>query len=240
MKSNYEPSQDQMDFPTIPFPTARPALPPNVYVSLTVFFIVLYGLIFLFVYFQLFLIWYYKHRRFSYQTVLLFLSLIWSSLRVLLFSFYFKNADDANRLEFVLYFCLYCLPVFLQFCTFCLLILYYGQVYFKIATRSNKERNSYILRSIIAISIFIFFVSSLVSAYYTREICLFRHAQNSCNLFQITLIRVAINDLLFVIFGFVLSTYLFRLAKLSMNYMIPEQNVFSFFQIYFFLHHLDF
>jgi hypothetical protein len=116
----------------------------------------------------------------------------------------------------------------LQFCTFCLLILYYGQVYFKIATRSNKERNSYILRSIIAISIFIFLVSSLVSAYYTREICLFRQAQNSCNLFQITLIRVAINDLLFVIFGFILSTFLFRLAKLSMNYMIPEQNVLLF------------
>ena len=117
------------DFVTIPFPTAKPALPANVYVPLTVVFILLYGIVFVFVYFQLFLIWYFKHKRFSYQTAFLFLSLIWSSLRILLFSFYFKNAVDANKLFFAFYFCLYCLPVVLQFCTLCLLVLYYGQVY---------------------------------------------------------------------------------------------------------------
>ncbi len=118
------------DFVTMAFPTAGPALPANVYVSLTVVFILLYGIVFVFVYFQLVLIWYFKHKRFSYQTAFLFLSLIWSSLRIVLFSFYFKNAVDANKLFFVFYFCLYCLPVVLQFCTLCLLVLYYGQVIF--------------------------------------------------------------------------------------------------------------
>lgn len=114
---------------TFPFiPTVKPALPANVYVPLTAVFIVLYGVIFVLVYLQLILILYYKHKRFSYQTAFLFLSLIWSSLRIVLFSFYFKNAEDANKLFFVFYFCLYCLPVVLQFSMLCLLVLYYGQV----------------------------------------------------------------------------------------------------------------
>ena len=115
-------------FPPLPFPTVKPALPANIYVPLTVIFMVLYGLVFIYVYFQLILIWYFKHKRFSYQTAFLFLSLLWSSLRISLFSFYFKNAVDANKLFFVFYFILYCLPVILQFGTLCLLVLYYGQV----------------------------------------------------------------------------------------------------------------
>lgn len=110
------------------FPTVKPALPVNIYVPLTVIYIVLYGLVFVYVYFQLILIWYFRHKRFSYQTMLLFLSLLWSSLRIVLFSFYFQNAVDANTLFFLFYFILYCLPVILQFITLCLLVLYYGQV----------------------------------------------------------------------------------------------------------------
>ncbi len=44
-------------------------------------------------------------------------------------------------------------------------------------------------------------------------------------LYQITIIRIAINDFLFVIFGFILSGYLFKLARLSLNYILPEQSV---------------
>jgi integral membrane protein GPR137 len=110
------------------FPTVKPALPADIYVPLSVIYIVLYGLVFIYVYFQLILIWYFRHKRFSYQTTLLFLSLVWSALRIVLFSFYFQNAVDANKLFFVFYFILYCLPVILQFITLCLLVLYYGQV----------------------------------------------------------------------------------------------------------------
>lgn len=113
-------------FPTAP--TARPALPANVYVSLTIVLISFYVFIFSIVYIQLVLIWYYKYKRFSFQTSFLFLSLFWSSLRIILFSFYFNNAEDANKLVFVLYFLFYCFPVFLQYSTLCLLVLYYGQV----------------------------------------------------------------------------------------------------------------
>ena len=116
------------EFVTIPFPTAKPAQSASVYIPLTVLFIALYGIIFFLVYLQLVLILYHRHKRFSYQTAFLFLALIWSSLRIVLYSFYFKNAEDANKLFFVFYFCLYCMPVILQFSMLCLLVLYYGQV----------------------------------------------------------------------------------------------------------------
>ena len=115
-------------FSTRGFPTVQPPIDTNIFVPLTVIYISLYGLVFVYVYFQLILIWYFKHKRFSYQTSFLFLSLIWSSLRIILFSFYFQNAKDANKLFFLFYFILYCLPVILQFITLCLLVLYYGQV----------------------------------------------------------------------------------------------------------------
>ena len=110
------------------FPTVKPALPIDPNLPLTVIYIILYSLVFVYVYFQLFLIWYLKHKRFSYQTSFLFISLLWASLRIVLFSFYFQNAKDANKLFFLFYFILYCLPVILQFTTLCLLVLYYGQV----------------------------------------------------------------------------------------------------------------
>lgn len=113
---------------TFPISTARPAIQSGAYLPLTIVLIILYSLIFFAVYFQLILILYYKHKRYSYQTALLFLCLIWSTLRIVLFSFYFNNAKDANQLIFIFYFCLYCLPVVLQFCILCLLVLYYGQV----------------------------------------------------------------------------------------------------------------
>ena len=125
----------------IPFPTVKPATLPNAYLPLTIILIVLYSLIFVAVYRQLILVWYYRHKRYSYQTVLLFLILIWSGLRIFLFSFYINDAKTANTLAFVFYFCLSCLPVVLQFCQLCLLVLYYGQVYFKIATRPRQARN---------------------------------------------------------------------------------------------------
>lgn len=119
------------NFSPIPFPTAptaKPALPAKVYVPLTILLISFYAFIFIIVYVQLVLIWYYKYKRFSYQTSFLFLSLFWSALRIILFSFYFQNAEDANKLVFVLYFLFYCFPVILQYCTLCLLVCYYGQV----------------------------------------------------------------------------------------------------------------
>uniref|UniRef100_A0A671M7U4 G protein-coupled receptor 137c n=1 Tax=Sinocyclocheilus anshuiensis TaxID=1608454 RepID=A0A671M7U4_9TELE len=104
------------------------AVPPSVQLGLTVLYTVLYSLLFVFVYLQLWLVLHYGHKRFSYQSVFLFLCLLWSALRTTLFSFYFKNVVQANQLQPLPFWLLYCFPVCLQFFTLCLLNLYFAQV----------------------------------------------------------------------------------------------------------------
>lgn len=106
----------------------RAAVPPSVELGLTVVYTVLYSLLFVFVYLQLWLILHYGHKRFSYQSVFLFLCLLWAALRTTLFSFYFKNVVQANQLQPLPFWLLYCFPVCLQFFTLCLLNLYFAQV----------------------------------------------------------------------------------------------------------------
>ena len=116
---------------TIAPPTIVPALSPEVHLSLTAIFTVLYTILFLVIYIQLWMILYYKHRRFSYQTVFLYLCLLWAGLRTTLFSFYFRNSVAANNLPAPLYWLLYCFPVCLQFITLCLLVEYFSQVRYR-------------------------------------------------------------------------------------------------------------
>ena len=111
-----------------PLPTLKPALSPSVELNITIVYTALYALLFLFVYVQLWMIWYYRHKRFSYQTVFLFSCLIWSGLRTTLFSFYFEDCDLAVNLPLLLYWLLYSFPVCLQFTMLCLLVLFFAQV----------------------------------------------------------------------------------------------------------------
>ena len=104
------------------------AISPTLELSLTAVYTVLYSFLFVFVYLQLWLILHYGHKRFSYQSVFLFLCLLWAALRTTLFSFYFKNVMQANQLQPLAYWLLYCCPVCLQFFTLCLLNLYFTQV----------------------------------------------------------------------------------------------------------------
>ena len=115
---------------TIPPPPLNPALPPTVQLSLTACFTGLYAILFFAIYIQLWMILYYRHKRFSHQTVFLFLCLIWAGLRTTLFSFYFRDTDavTANNLPTPLYWLLYCFPVCLQFITLCLLVEFFAQV----------------------------------------------------------------------------------------------------------------
>lgn len=106
----------------------RGAISPTLELSLTAVYTVLYSFLFAFVYLQLWLILHYGHKRFSYQSVFLFLCLLWAALRTTLFSFYFKNVVQANQLQPLAYWLLYCCPVCLQFFTLCLLNLYFTQV----------------------------------------------------------------------------------------------------------------
>lgn len=110
------------------FPSLTPALTPNAELWLTVCYISLYGILFLIIYIQLWMIWYYRHKRFSHQTVFLFLCLLWTGLRTTLFSFYFKDILLANQLPIGLSWLLYSFPVCLQYMTLCLLVLFFAQV----------------------------------------------------------------------------------------------------------------
>jgi hypothetical protein len=63
-------------------------------------------------------------------------------------------------------------------------------------------------------------------AYYSREYCtLDIETASKCNLFQITVTRILINDLLFVIIGFLLGNFLFKLAKTSKIHTLPDEIV---------------
>ncbi|MGH0161730.1 UNVERIFIED_CONTAM: hypothetical protein FKN15_054546 [Acipenser sinensis] len=123
-------------------PTLSPAVPPYVKLGLTIAYTVFYSLLFLFVYVQLWLILHYRHKRFSYQTVFLFLCLLWAGLRTVLFSFYFRNFVTANSLSPFVFWLLYCFPVCLQFFTLSLMNLYFVQYYyfFNMGRNSRKKQ----------------------------------------------------------------------------------------------------
>uniref|UniRef100_A0A8B9RY70 G protein-coupled receptor 137B n=1 Tax=Accipiter nisus TaxID=211598 RepID=A0A8B9RY70_9AVES len=104
------------------------SVPPYVKLGLTIVYTVFYSLLFVFIYVQLWLVLHYRHKRFSYQTVFLFLCLFWASLRTVLFSFYFKDFVTANSLSPFIFWLLYCFPVCLQFFTLTLMNLYFTQV----------------------------------------------------------------------------------------------------------------
>lgn len=110
-----------------PFPI-RPAMAPSVQLGVTILYTCLYGALFWIVYIQLWLLLFYRHKRWSYQSVFLFLCLFWSALRTTLFSFYFGDAVAANHLPTPIYWLLYCCPVCLQFFTLSLINLYFTQV----------------------------------------------------------------------------------------------------------------
>ena len=105
-----------------------PSLPVSVELGLTIAFLVLYGFLFGLVLIQLILILYYGHKRFSFQTVFLFLCLIWAGVRTTLFSFYFNDTLQVDNLNIFCYWLFFCFPVCLQFITLCLLVLYFTQV----------------------------------------------------------------------------------------------------------------
>lgn len=109
-------------------PNLKPALLPSVHFGLTITYTVLYSLLFIIVYIQLWMIYHYRHKRFSFQTVFLFLCLLWAGLRTTLFSFYFNDAEEADVLPTFVYWLFYCFPVCLQFMTLCLLVEFFVQV----------------------------------------------------------------------------------------------------------------
>ena len=109
--------------------TLKPSVPiQNVHLGLSVFFTAAYGLLFLHIYWQLWLILHYGHRRLSYQSIFLFACLFWAALRTTLFSFYFKNCAETNAMAPFFSWLLFAFPVFLQYFMLNILVLYFVQV----------------------------------------------------------------------------------------------------------------
>uniref|UniRef100_A0A3B4BGC8 Uncharacterized protein n=1 Tax=Periophthalmus magnuspinnatus TaxID=409849 RepID=A0A3B4BGC8_9GOBI len=186
------------------------AVSPGLELSLTTLYTLLYSFLFIFVYLQLWLILHYGHKRFSYQSVFLFLCLLWAALRTTLFSFYFQNMVQANQLQPLAYWVLYCCPICLQFFTLCLLNLYFTQVMFKAKAKYSPELNKYkvpLRLFFLSLSIF-FLVVNITCALLVQGALepIVRHA---------VLARVLINDSLFVLCAISLAVCIFKIAKMS-------------------------
>ncbi|XP_056147355.1 G protein-coupled receptor 137Ba isoform X2 [Lampris incognitus] len=191
-------------------PTLSPAVPTYVTLGLTVVYTAFYSLLFVFVYVQLWLVLRYRHKRLSYQTVFLFLCLLWSALRTVLFSFYFRDFVTANTLAPFPFWLLYCFPVCLQFFTLSLMNLYFAQVVFKAKSKYAPELQKYRL----PLYLFFLFISLLFLA--VNLVCALLVRMSIAEARTIVLVRVAINDTLFVLCAVSLSLCLYKIAKMSL------------------------
>ncbi|XP_054569094.1 integral membrane protein GPR137B isoform X2 [Eptesicus fuscus] len=206
-------------------PTLTPAVPPYVKLGLTGVYTAFYSLLFAFIYAQLWLVLRYGHKRLSYQSVFLFLCLLWASLRTVLFSFYFRDFVAANALGPFLFWLLYCCPVCLQFFTLTLMNLYFTQVIFKAKSKYSPELLKYRLPLYLAsllISL-VFLLVNLTCAVLVKTGTWERKA--------IVSVRVAINDTLFVLCAVSLSVCLYKISKMSLANIYLEsrsKNVHSF------------
>ncbi|XP_059903982.1 G protein-coupled receptor 137Ba-like isoform X2 [Gadus macrocephalus] len=191
-------------------PTASPAVPPVVKLGLTVVYTLFYTLLFGFVYAQLWLVLRYRHKRFSYQTAFLWLCLLWAALRALLFSFYFRDCGRANALGPLPFWLLYCLPVCLQFFTLSLMNLYCAQVYFKAKSKYTPALLRYRLP--------LYLVFAGVSALFlgVNLVCALLVKTSWAPVKTLVLVRVTINDSLFVLCAISLSVCLYKVAKMSL------------------------
>ncbi|ELT91308.1 hypothetical protein CAPTEDRAFT_116436, partial [Capitella teleta] len=188
-----------------------------VHLGLTIAYNVLYGSLFLTVYLQLWMILYYKHRRFSYQTVFLFLCLIWAGLRTTLFSFYFNNCLLANNLPVFFYWLLYCFPVVLQFITLSLLVVFFAQVVLRAKPEEERVRLKRPLWLTCVSSITVFLTTNISCAVLIQM-----HQLDDSLSVKLSLVRVVINDSLFIFAAVAFSVCVVKMAKIASTTVILE------------------
>ncbi|XP_056324383.1 G protein-coupled receptor 137Ba [Danio aesculapii] len=195
--------------PPPPSSSLTPAVPPSVKLGLTALYTLFYCVLFIFVYAQLWLVLRYRHKRFSYQTAFLFLCLLWAALRALLFSFYFRDCGTANTLRPFCFWLLYCFPVCLQFFTLSLMNLYCAQVFFK----AKSKFSPHLLRYKAPLYVLFFAVSLLFLL--VNLSCALLVKMTDTPVKSVVLVRVAINDSLFVVCAVSLAVCLYKVAKMS-------------------------
>lgn len=201
--------------PALPVPVPlHPAVTPSVQLGFTILYTTLYAGLFLVVYAQLWLLFVYKHKRWSYQSVFLFLCLLWAALRTTLFSFYFCNALEANHLPVAVYWLLYCFPVCLQFFTLSLINLYFTQVLLKVRETylSDVDRGVWLARCMYSAFSFIFLSVNVVCAVLGDRGASTGPGAWTWNL---VLVRVLVNDLLFILDAVLLAALLLLLTRYS-------------------------
>ncbi|KAL2077440.1 hypothetical protein ACEWY4_026944 [Coilia grayii] len=187
----------------------EPAMAPSVELGFTALYTCLYGGLFVVVYIQLWLLLRYRHKRWSYQSAFLFLCLFWAALRTTLFSFYFCNAVEANHLPTPAYWLLYCCPVCLQFFTLSLINLYFTQVVLKVRGKYSYEpsKGLYVARCAYAGMSAVFLCVNVVCA------ALGQRGQAGDEAWRLVLVRVLVNDLLFIVQAICLATSLLLLTR---------------------------
>ena len=116
--------------PTTTEKTVAPAaVETSIHLAVTITVTLFVGILFALVYFQLCMVVYYGYRLVSYQTVLLFDILLWASLRLTLYSFYFYHCCELlNRLSVFFTWLLVAFPSALQFTSLAVLVHYFGEV----------------------------------------------------------------------------------------------------------------
>ncbi|KAF6035582.1 GPR137B [Bugula neritina] len=202
---------DQVRLTANTMPTLRPSLSYATQLGLTITCIVIFSLLFLFVYVQLWMILYYKHKKRSYQTVFLLLCLIWAALRVTLFSFYFTDVIIANNLDPFSNWLLYSLPVVLQFTTLVLLVAFFSQVVIKAKYPQSARIYKNRVRVLCTLSVFVFTTVNAVCGVIAQM-----YKSDSCpTAINVLFARVAINGSLFVVHGIALSYWIFTLNKVA-------------------------
>lgn len=112
--------------------SSEPALSLSVVVVITI----LVGILYIIIYTQLMYILYRRlwFMLISYQTVFLFVNLLWASLRLMLYSLYFASSGPCCTMVFrlpnILHWLLVNFPTFLQFLSLALLVHYFAGVSF--------------------------------------------------------------------------------------------------------------
>uniref|UniRef100_A0A3B4EQ32 Integral membrane protein GPR137-like n=1 Tax=Pundamilia nyererei TaxID=303518 RepID=A0A3B4EQ32_9CICH len=195
----------------------RPAVAPSVQLSFTVLYTTLYAGLFVVVYVQLWLLYIYGHKRWSYQSGFLYLCLLWAALRTTLFSFYFHDALQANHLPVAVFWLLYCFPVCLQFFTLSLINLYFTQVRLKgsLIVPIGPPVCMFLrwgARCLYGALNAIFFCVNVVCAALGERTSDGERGERTWNL---VLVRVVVNDLLFILEAVLLASTLLLLTRHS-------------------------
>uniref|UniRef100_F6ZG26 G protein-coupled receptor 137C n=1 Tax=Monodelphis domestica TaxID=13616 RepID=F6ZG26_MONDO len=179
---------------------AATVVPSSLQLALSILHTLLYAALFSFAYLQLWRLLLYRERRLSYQSLCLFLCLLWAALRTTLFSSAFSLGGSLpllwppSNLHFFSRWLLYCFPSCLQFSTLCLLNLYLAE--------NSSTSGIYVGKP------------SLLGGNLTCSMLI--HGDISENQLKWTIFTQAlISDSLVILCAISLVSYTFKIAKMS-------------------------